>query len=93
MIFGKQIEWDYVKWRNPVHFSNEMRQMDPVFASIVQISLKLIMWETIQEFSLSLVFSLIQVAQSSLWSDCLNCFTDVKKRSAKSKAASLSTGL
>lgn len=70
-----------------------MRQMDPVFASVVQVSLKLIMWETIQEFSSSLVFNLIQVAQSSVWSDCLNFFTDVKKRSAKSKAASLSTAL
>lgn len=57
--------------------------MHPVYASVVQVSLKLIMWETIQEFFSSLVFSLIHFAQSSLWSDCLNFFTDVKKRSAK----------
>lgn len=67
--------------------------MRPVYASIIQVSLKLIMWETTQEFFSNLVFSLIQVAQSRLWSDCLNFFTDVKKRSAKSKAAFLGSAL
>lgn len=70
-----------------------MREMGPVYASTVEVSLKLMMWETIQELFSSLVFSLIQVAQSSLWSDCLNFFIDVKKRYVKSKAASLSTAL